>query len=96
MKVYLTAILQAKPGSIDLLKSLLDDLVIASNAEKSCIQYELHQDTTEESRFIFHETWASEDGLAEHNAQPHLKEFLARSEALINGPIHVYRTRKIT
>ena len=96
MKVYLTAILQAKPGSIDLLKSLLDDLVIASNQEQSCIQYELYQDSTDESRFIFRETWASEAGLLTHNSQPHLQEFLARSEDLIDGSIHVYKTRKLS
>jgi quinol monooxygenase YgiN len=96
MKVYLTAMLQAKPGSIDLLKSLLDDLVIASNQEQSCIQYELYQDSTDESRFIFHETWDSEAGLTKHNSQLHLQEFIARSEDLIDGHIHVYKTRKLS
>jgi len=69
MKVYLTAIVKSKPGSVEALKPLLSTLVSQSTQEEACLQYELYQSAEDENMFIFHETWSDQDGLDAHNSE---------------------------
>lgn len=96
MIIYLTAIIKSKPGKVELLKSLLFELVSQSIKENACLQYELHQASEDENVFIFHEEWANEAGLALHNSQPHLKAFVEKSAEILDGGINVYKTNKIS
>jgi quinol monooxygenase YgiN len=93
MSIYLTAIIKSKPGQAEPLKVLLLDLVAASKKEAACIQYDLHQ--SEDDVFIFHEEWASKEGLELHNSQPHLVEFGERAKNIAAGRTIVYQTKKL-
>lgn len=95
MSVYLTALLKAKPGAAEELKGLLNTLVEASTQEPACLQYELYQSTTDEHQFIFHETWADEDGLTLHNGQPHLQIFKEQATAILDGDIVIHKIKRI-
>lgn len=95
MSIYLTAIVKSKPGQSEPLKALLLDLVAASRAESACIQYDLHQSEEDADLFLFQEEWASEEGLALHNSQPHLAAFGEQSKDLREGQIIIYRTQKV-
>jgi len=96
MIVYLTAVIKSKPGQSELLKSLLFELVSHSVKENACLQYELHQSSDDENVFVFHEEWSSEEGLALHNSQPHLKQFIEKSSEILNGSIEIFKTNKIS
>lgn len=92
MSIYLTAILEAKSGSADQLRSLLEILTEASRKEEACIQYDLHESTEKPGLFIFHEEWADQKGLDLHNIQPHIKEFQAAAKDILAGDVVLHKT----
>jgi quinol monooxygenase YgiN len=95
MKVYLTALVKCKPGNTDELKGYLEQLVAASTKEEACLQYELYQSTDNDTQFIFHETWASQEGLDVHNQQPHIKKFVAQASPILDGGVTIYKTDRV-
>lgn len=95
MNIYLTAIITAKPGNADAMKTALKELVIGSTQESACLQYDLHQSADDEHIFIFHELWKDQEGLDLHNEQPHIKTFIAQTADIINGPAVLYKTTKL-
>lgn len=95
MKVYLTAIIKAKPDQTEVLKKVLQEMVINSRQEEACLQYDLHQSSEEENIFIFNEIWANQVGLDLHNNQPYLKAFQVESKAIIDEVI-IYKSNKIS
>ncbi|TWR30958.1 antibiotic biosynthesis monooxygenase [Mucilaginibacter pallidiroseus] len=95
MKIYLTALIKAKPGNESELKEYLLELSAASNREEACLQYELHFDEAQH-QFIFHETWANQAGLDQHNQEPHIKKFVEKGGPLMDGPVIIYKTEKLT
>lgn len=92
MSIYLTAIIKAKPGNAELMKTILLELVGHSSKEEACLQYELYQ---EENTFIFHERWKDEAGLDLHNQQPHLKAFISKTADIIDGTPVIYQTQRL-
>jgi quinol monooxygenase YgiN len=96
MKIYLTALLKCKPGTTAQMKSYLEALVAASNKEEACEQYELYQSTgDDDTQFIFHETWASQQGLDLHGQQPHITLFKQQIADVIDGPLVIYKTERV-
>ncbi len=95
MKIYLTALLKFKPGTTAQAKGYLEALVKASNQEEACEQYELYQSADDDTQFIFHETWASADGLQQHEQQPHFKLFVQQIGDIIDGPLSIFKTDKV-
>ena len=51
-EVIINAILQAKPGKEEELRSELVKVIEPSREEKGCIQYTLHQDTDKAGTFV--------------------------------------------
>ena len=96
MKVYLTAILKSKPGSVEALKPLLFNLVAQSTQEEACLQYELYQSAEDENMFIFHETWFDQAGLDVHNSGEGINTFVTAAGPILDGPIIIYKTNKIS
>jgi quinol monooxygenase YgiN len=95
MSVYLTAILTAKSGSAETLKTLLQDLVVYSKKEEACLQYELYQSAEDENIFIFHETWQSQKGLDQHNGQPYIQDLILKMPELTALPMILYKTERL-
>ncbi len=95
MSIYLTALLQCKPGEAEKVKPLLLDLVAASLQEEACLQYELYQDSGNENQFIFHETWRDAAGLEQHAQQPHYKKFGELVGPALDGPVTIYKTQRL-
>lgn len=95
MSIYLTAIIEAKPGHEDKLRSLLETLTTASRAEEACIQYDLHESVEQPGFFIFHEEWVDQPGLDIHNNQPHIKEFQKASDGLLANEVILHKTRRV-
>jgi len=95
MKIYLTALIKSKADSTEEMKGYLLELLAASTQETACLQYELHQSTEDESQFIFHEIWASQEGLDLHNVQPHIQHFSQQAGPIMDGPVKIIKTTKI-
>jgi quinol monooxygenase YgiN len=95
MKIYLTALVKCKAGTTAQMKGFLDQLVAASKQEEACLQYELYQSAADETQFIFHETWASEEGLDQHVKQEHFQLFSQQITELIDGPLSIYKTDRV-
>lgn len=96
MKIYLTAIIKSKPGNAVAMKTFLNELVIGSTQEKACLQYDLHQSTDDENTFVFYEIWENQEGLNLHNQQAHIKTFIEQTAEIIDGPVVLYQTAKIS
>jgi len=95
MSIYLTAIIKSKPGHTEQMRASLLELVASSKTEDACLQYDLHQSEGEENLFIFHEEWATAEGLEKHNRQPHIKKFITDSKGIIDDLIIIHQTKKI-
>ena len=95
MSIYLTALIKSKPGYAPQMKALLLDLVAGSTTEAACLQYDLHQGQDDENLFIFHEEWASQAGLDEHNTQPHIQTFINSSKDIMDGEVVIYKTQPV-
>ena len=96
MAINLTVILKSKTESIEILKSLLLDLVQNSNKETACLQYDLHQSDKEPNTFIFHEVWENQDGLDLHNQQSYLQTFFENAKLYLQEAPIIYKTNKLT
>ena len=96
MNINLTAIIKSKPGHAETMKGLLARLVAGSTKEAACLQYDLHQDTENENIFIFHEIWEGAEGLSLHEQQPHIKEFGQNAAEIMDGPVVIYQTKKLS
>ena len=95
MSIYLTALIKSKPGQAEVLKQHLLELVSHSTQEAACLQYDLHQVDTDPDTYIFHEEWSDAEGLALHNAQPHIQAFINNTNDLRDGDIIIYKTQPV-
>lgn len=86
MSLLVIANITARPGCGDELKTALGELVTAVRTEPDCLLYELYQSTESPDRFIMHERWTNEAGLAAHNQMPHMAAFGQKAGTLLAGP----------
>lgn len=96
MSVYLTAIIKSTPGNAEQLKAILKTLVSGSKSEAACLQYDLHQVQEDPNVFIFHEEWASQEGLDAHNSAPHLKKFAEEAAGILDGAPITHKTKRVS
>ncbi|MDR6760046.1 quinol monooxygenase YgiN [Flavobacterium sp. 2755] len=90
--ISITAIIKSKQENIEEVKTLIQNLVTQTRKEEACVRYDLH---TTDNVFIIWEEWKDQAGLDIHNNQPHLQDFITKSEALTSAPIQVYKTIQI-
>jgi quinol monooxygenase YgiN len=92
--VTVIAILRARPGKELVVKQALLALVPITRRESGCLNYDLHQDIEDPSKFIFHENWASKSQFEAHRAQPHLQEMIAQTDELFaESPMLIFAER---
>ncbi|TCT13671.1 quinol monooxygenase YgiN [Tepidamorphus gemmatus] len=85
--IVLTVEIQFDPRDRDRMMELLRPMEAASRAEPGCLRYQVYEAMFEPGRVLVHQHWASEEALAEHTRQPHLRAFQAASEGLRLGAI---------
>jgi len=95
MNIYLTATLNSKPEFTAEVKAVLQNMVIESRKEASCIQYDLHQGITDETLFVFNEIWESEAALEVHNQQAYIQAFRELIPEKLQAAPAVYLLQKI-
>lgn len=88
-KLTCIAKIKAQEEHKETVLSELTKIVLPTQKEQGCINYDLHVDNTDDSIFMFHETWESEDDLNAHSQSAHIKScfkviggMLASSEVL--------------
>ncbi|WP_299492049.1 putative quinol monooxygenase [uncultured Shewanella sp.] len=84
-KLTIIARIQAKPEKIDLVKSELLKLIEPTRQEEGCLQYDLHQDNTDPSIFMFHENWTSRELWQIHMANTHLQAYMAATDGAVDS-----------
>jgi quinol monooxygenase YgiN len=75
--VKIVAILTARPGADDRLRTLLDGMLVPSRAEAGNLRYDLWRDQSEPTRFVLDELYTDSDAVAAHRATPHFQAYLA-------------------
>ena len=75
MKIYLTAIIEAKDEYRDEVISVLKNMVEQTRKEDACELYSLHQGIDNKNLFAFYEIWKNEEGLSAHNQQSYIIAF---------------------
>jgi quinol monooxygenase YgiN len=83
--VTVIARFQAKEGKESRLGQELQRLLAPTRAEDGCINYDLHQSTSDPALFVFYENWASQEALDAHFQTPHLPALLKQGSDLVEG-----------
>lgn len=95
MKIYLTAIINAKEEYRNEVLEVLQNMVKETRKEEACELYTLHQGIENKNQFIFYEIWKSEEGLAQHNQQPYIQAFGALVDEKLQEKPQIYLTEII-
>jgi len=95
MKIYLTAIINAKEEHRTEVLEVLQNMVTETQKEEANELYTLHQGIEDRNQFIFYEIWKSEKGLAQHNQQPYIQAFGKLIEEKLQEKPQIYLTNKI-
>jgi len=80
--ITVVATFQARPGKEAELKSALTGLVAPTRQEVGCLNYDLHLDPEEPSKFLFHENWTGRAHLDVHLKSAHIAALLPRVDEL--------------
>lgn len=84
-QLTLVATLRAKKEKINDLKQALLSLMDKTRGEEGSVTYHLYVDRDDPQNFIFHETWANQELWEKHMESPHIKDFFAGADALLDG-----------
>jgi quinol monooxygenase YgiN len=76
--VKIVAVLTAREGAVERLRTLLDAMLAPSRAEPGNLRYDLWQDQGEPRRFILDELYVDADAVAAHRATPHFQTYLGQ------------------
>ena len=72
------AVLTARPGKSDALRSLLEGMLAPSRAEPGNLRYDLWMDQADPNRFVLDELYADAAAMTAHRASPHFQAYLSR------------------
>ena len=73
----------AKSAHREEVKKGLLGLITPTLEEKGCINYDLHQDHTNENIFLFYENWESRELWQTHMGAPHLAAYMAATDGAV-------------
>ena len=79
----IVAHIHAKEDQVDLVRTELEKLIPITQAEKGCIQYDLHQDNENPAHFLFYENWESRDLWQAHMQAPHLAAYMEATDGAV-------------
>ncbi len=85
-KHIVVVILEAKPGSEDVLKNELLKVKKLSKQEPTCIEYRIHQDINNPTKFVLYENWTSKEDHAKQFQKPYILEFGNMLQDLLAKP----------
>jgi len=87
--------MKAKPGREGELRAEMLKVVELTRKEAGCLQYDLHINTSDPTRFGYYETWDSEENLANHAEAAHMNAFREFRKDMVDGPIVIEKFTRI-
>lgn len=87
------AVITAKPGSEDVVRTALTELVAPTREEEGCRSYDLYESASVESTFVTVERWRDQSDLDAHMKSAHIaRTFEVAGDHLATAPvIHALR-----
>ena len=82
-KLTIVAKLTAKNDCIETVKAEVIKMLAPTRQESGCLEYRLHQDSTDPAVFVFYENWASQAAFEQHMDSAHFKAYVAAVSDLI-------------
>ena len=80
---------RAKPGQVEALEARLVSMVAPTRREAGALDYHVHRDRNDRSRFVFYEVWRSIEDLKAHFSQPHVASFLNDRHSYLDGDLDI-------
>jgi quinol monooxygenase YgiN len=80
--IIMTVSFQARPGKEAELRDALTEAVAPTRQEEGCLFYDLHVDAGDPSKFLFHESWASQAHHEAHDRTAHIGRLRSRLKEL--------------
>jgi quinol monooxygenase YgiN len=71
------------PDTVDELKDLLLGLIEPTRRETGCLSYQLLQDETNATEFVFIEEWASHTAESAHMASSHVQDTVSKAHSML-------------
>lgn len=87
--LYVIATASVKPDRRDAFKQGAAACIAETRKEDGCLLYDLHESTTDPTRFVFVENWNSREALAAHARSAHLKEWRKIANECIAAPTRI-------
>lgn len=75
----------AKKGKANLVKQELLKLITLTRAEVGCVNYDLHQDNSNEHLFLFYENWENKVLWEKHMESKHLANYAKATDGFIEA-----------
>jgi len=75
--LVVTAFWEAKPGEVDALVEIIRRFLPQAQAEPGVKAFQIHQSTSEPTKFFFYEVFRDEAAFAEHQQSEHFKTLIA-------------------
>lgn len=82
-KVTVVAKVTAKDGAMEAVQAELLKMIAPTRKEEGCIEYRLHQDSSDPAVFLFYENWENRACLDQHMNSPHFRAYVAAVADLI-------------
>lgn len=89
------AVLKAKDGQRENLKSALQALILPTRQEPGCLDYALFQLQDSEDVFYMRESWKGQEALDAHIALPHFQAFVQQMDGLLAEPLQLVRLNAV-
>lgn len=88
--IIITAHWKALPGKELALQNCLEEMVKQVRLEEEdCLEYILHQDVNDKSRFFFYEQYNNAAAFEFHKTTDHFKNLISTTKDLIDGEVEV-------
>ena len=74
--LVVTAFWEAKPAEVDEVVGILRKFLPQAQAEPGVLAFQIHQSTTEPTKFFFYEVFRDEAAFVEHSEAKHFKSLI--------------------
>ncbi|MEM8837333.1 MAG: putative quinol monooxygenase [Pseudomonadota bacterium] len=94
--IYTIAVLKAKPGRLDDLKTTLSALAEDTRKETGAVEYFfVHDENHDANTIVSYEKWTSADHEAAHWQTPHLRNAIKALKDILDGDPIIHRGPRV-
>jgi quinol monooxygenase YgiN len=96
MELFIFGRFHARAGSETDLQEAVRAVADPSRAEPGCLSFDAFRSTRDPRLFYIHSHWVDEMAFDLHATLPHTTRFIERAESLIDHPLDVTRTMRLS